>query len=52
MKKKTPIKYELKEEKPSIVEEPFITYPALNLDLTKRYTFADYLTWIDENEVM
>jgi Uma2 family endonuclease len=46
-KKKT-TKYELKEEKPTIVEEPLIQYPALHLDLTKRYTYADYLTWIDE----
>jgi Uma2 family endonuclease len=48
MKKKEPTKYEFKEEKPTIVEEPFFTYPALNLDMNKRYTYADYLTWIDE----
>ncbi|MCL2289950.1 MAG: Uma2 family endonuclease [Bacteroidetes bacterium] len=40
--------YEVPEEKPAIVEEPLITYPSLDLDLTKRYTYADYLTWIDE----
>jgi Uma2 family endonuclease len=46
-KKKT-TKYELKEENPTIVEEPLFNYPALDLDLTKRYTYADYLTWMDE----
>ena len=40
--------YEFQEEDPTIVEEPFIKYPALDLDMTKRYTYADYLTWIDE----
>lgn len=29
---------------PTIVEEPLINYPTLNLDLTKHYTYADYLT--------
>lgn len=48
MKKKEPARYKFKEEEPTIVEEPFIQYPALNLDMTKRYTYADYLTWIDE----
>jgi len=48
MKKKEPTKYEFKEEEPTIVEEPFIKYPALDLDMTKRYTYADYLTWFDE----
>jgi Uma2 family endonuclease len=48
MKKNKSQKYEVKEEKPTIVEEPLITYPALNLDLNKRYTYADYLTWFDD----
>jgi Uma2 family endonuclease len=30
------------------VEEPFIKYETLNLDYSKRYTYADYLTWIDD----
>jgi Uma2 family endonuclease len=42
------LNYKFKEEKPTIVEEPFIKYPALHLDETKRYTYADYLLWIDE----
>jgi len=46
-KKKQP-QYKVQEEKPTIVEEPFITYPPLNLDLSKRYTYADYLTWMDD----
>jgi Uma2 family endonuclease len=48
MKKNESPKYEFKEEEPTIVEEPSFTYPALNLDVTKRYTYADYLTWMDE----
>jgi Uma2 family endonuclease len=42
-----PFKYELDEKEPTIVEEPFIKYAPLHLDETKRYTYADYLTWID-----
>ena len=47
-KKKEPFKYDYSEEKPTFVEEPLIKYPALNLDLSKRYTYADYLTWLDD----
>jgi Uma2 family endonuclease len=45
---KPPKQYEFAQEEPSIVEEPLIRYPALYLDPTKRYTYADYLTWIDD----
>jgi len=45
---KPPIQYKLSEEKPTIVEEPFMPLPTLNLDLSKRYTYADYLSWIDD----
>jgi len=45
---KEAIKYEVPEEKPTIVEEPFMPLPTLNLDLSKRYTYADYLTWMDD----
>ena len=31
-----------------IVEEPPIVYNVLKLDETKRYTYADYLTWFDD----
>jgi len=45
---KKPVKYKIQEEKPTIVEEPFMQYPTLNLDMSKRYTYADYLTWMDD----
>jgi len=41
-------KYEFAEEEPTIVEEPFLKYETLNLDTSKRYTYADYLTWFDD----
>ena len=34
--------------KPNIVEEPFVMYGTLDLDESKRYTYADYLTWLDD----
>jgi len=46
-KEKKSVTYKFLEEKPTVVEEPLFTYPALNLDLSKRYTYADYLTWVD-----
>ena len=30
------------------VKEPFGVYETLELDASKRYTYADYLTWIDD----
>jgi Uma2 family endonuclease len=30
------------------VREPFVMYGTLNLDESIRYTYADYLTWIDD----
>jgi Uma2 family endonuclease len=47
-KKKKAQKYEQTHETPTILEEPFIKYAALNLDESKRYTYADYLTWFDD----
>jgi len=42
-------KYKFSEEKSSTVEErPFMPLPTLHLDLTKRYSYADYLTWFDD----
>ena len=38
--------YELSEETPNMVEEPFVLYSTL--DTSKRYTYADYLTWLDD----
>ena len=34
--------------KSNIVEEPFVMFGTLNLDESKRYTYADYLTWLDD----
>jgi Uma2 family endonuclease len=41
--------YDLSETEPMIIAEPFaMYYPTLDLDLKKRYTYADYLTWLDD----
>jgi Uma2 family endonuclease len=49
MEKKEKTKsYETPSAKPNIVEEPFVMYGTLELDETKRYTYADYLTWLDD----
>jgi Uma2 family endonuclease len=51
MKTEKKIKYyEFSQDDQSIVEEPFIKYATLNLDESKRYTYADYLTWVDEKQ--
>jgi Uma2 family endonuclease len=46
--KKKNIPYESSSTKPSIVKEPFVMYGTLELDVTKRYTYADYLNWLDD----
>ena len=40
--------YEASSSKPSVVEEPIAMYGTLDLDESKRYTYADYLTWLDD----
>jgi Uma2 family endonuclease len=40
--------YELPPPKSYTVEEPFVMYGTLDLDESKRYTYADYLTWLDD----
>ena len=40
--------YEYAQIEPNIVKEPLAGYGALHLDVTKRYTYADYLTWLDD----
>ena len=40
--------YESYSTEPTIVEEPFVMYGTLDLDESKRYTYADYLTWLDD----
>ena len=50
MEKKKMKSYEdVSPPRPSIVEEPFVMFGTLNLDESKRYTYADYLTWLDDN---
>jgi len=48
MERKKTKPYKSPSAKPSIIEEPFIVYGTLNLDESKRYTYADYLTWLDD----
>jgi Uma2 family endonuclease len=43
-----PTRYEFVEEEPTMVEEPFAWAETLVLDHSKRYTYADYLTWFDD----
>jgi Uma2 family endonuclease len=40
--------YEPPATKPNIIEEPFVMFGTLDLDVSKRYTYADYLTWLDD----
>ena len=40
--------YKTPTEEPQIVEEPFVMFGTLELDPSKRYTYADYLTWLDD----
>ena len=49
MEKKKVEPYNATPPEPRIVEEPFIMYGTLNLDESIRYTYADYLTWLDDN---
>ena len=42
---------EAEDTKPNIVEEPFVMYGTLDLDESKRYTYADYLTWLDDRRM-
>ena len=39
---------EKKEEKSNIVEEPLVIYGTIDLDESKHYSYADYLTWFDD----
>ena len=48
MEKKKTKSYDLPSVKPDIVEQPFVMYGTLELDESKRYTYADYLTWLDD----
>jgi len=48
MEKKKVKPYDITPPEPSYVEEPFVMYGTLKLDESKRYTYADYLTWLDD----
>jgi Uma2 family endonuclease len=48
MEKKKAKPYIIPPSKPNIVEEPFVMFGTLSLDESKRYTYADYLTWLDD----
>jgi len=39
---------EMTPEKPNMLEEPFLTYEISNIDESQRYTYADYVTWLDD----
>ena len=40
--------YEMTSTKAFVVKEPPAMYGTLDLDPSKRYTYADYLTWLDD----
>jgi Uma2 family endonuclease len=48
MEKKKTKPYQPRTDKINIVEEPLVMYGTLDLDESKRYTYADYLTWWDD----
>jgi len=45
---KTIRNYEIKEPEHSVVEEPAAAYYPSFIDYNKHYTYADYMTWIDD----
>ena len=48
MDKKKVKPYNITPPQTGIVEEPFIKYVTLNLDESKQYNYAEYLTWLDD----
>jgi len=48
MEKEKKKAYEVKPTEPSNVKEPSAMYGTLDLDESIRYTYADYLTWLDD----
>ena len=48
MGKKKVKPYNVLPHEPMIVERPFVMFGTLNIDESKRYTYADYLTWLDD----
>ena len=51
MEKKKTKPYEYPPTKPNIIEEPLVVYGTLDLDESKRYTYADYLSWLDDRRM-
>jgi Uma2 family endonuclease len=51
MKEKKTKPYELPSNESGILEEPLVMYGTLDLDVSKRYTYADYLTWLDDRRM-
>ena len=47
-KEKKPHRYEFPEEEPTTLEEPPLRPETLNVNPSKRYTYADYVTWFDD----
>ena len=45
---KTIRNYETKEPEHSVVEEPLIAYNPSFIEYNKHYTYADYMTWVDD----
>ena len=43
-----PKKYEVKEPESSVLEEPAAAYYPSFIDYNRHYTYADYMTWIDD----
>ena len=48
MEKEKTKPHELHETEPDIVKEPVAMYKTLHLDMSKRYTYHDYLSWLDD----
>ena len=48
MEKEKTKPYAYSQEKPNVVEQPYVMYGTLDLDMNRRYTYEDYLTWLDD----
>ena len=48
MEKEKSKPYEAPPQKPVTIAEPVVAYGAIHLNTSMRYTYADYLTWLDE----
>ena len=48
MEKEKEKPYEMRTTKADMVKEPITMYGALDLDMSQRYTYHDYLSWLDD----